>query len=294
MRSALLALLVATSLGAQAAPTGTTPPAPDIYLIPLNPGPSVGRAINITKRAGYDNQPSFTPDSRAILYTSTRDDGQSDIYRYDIPSAATTRVTTTPESEYSATMTPGAKRFSVIRVEKDSTQRLWSFALDGSDPRIVIESLKPVGYHAWLDANTLVMFVLGNRTTPNALVLGDLRSGKMDTLARSIGRSLSRLPDGSGFSFVQTVDSTTTLRAMDLARLRTWDIAPLPRGTQDIVWLSDGTLVAGSGPKLLAWRRGATSWSEFADLAGEGITDVTRLAVSADGKWLAAVALPPR
>src|SRR5205085_5230181 len=115
---------------------------------------------------GYGNQPSFLPDSRAILYTSRREDGQSDIYRYDIGSAATTGVTTTPESEYSATVMPGGRRFSVIRVEKDSTQRLWSFALDGSDPRIVVESLKPVGYHAWLDATTLAMFVLGS---PNAL-----------------------------------------------------------------------------------------------------------------------------
>jgi WD40 repeat protein len=293
MRTVLLTLLAATSLAAQAVPGGKAPPAPDIYLIPLNPGPSIGRAVNVTKRAGYDNQPSFTPDSRAILYTSTRDDGQSDIYRYDVAAATTTRVTVTPESEYSATVTPDGRRFSVVRVEKDSTQRLWTFALDGSDPRLVIESLKPVGYHAWLDANTLVMFVLGNRSTPNALVLGDLRSGKMDTLARSIGRSLARLPDGSGFSFAQTVDSTTTLRGMDLARLRTWDIAPLPRGAQDIAWLPDGTLIAGSGAKLMAWRRGATSWSEFADLAGDGITEVTRLAVSPDGKWLAAVAIPP-
>ena len=30
----------------------------------------VGPAMNITHRAGYDNQPSFTPDSRSILYTA--------------------------------------------------------------------------------------------------------------------------------------------------------------------------------------------------------------------------------
>src|ERR1043165_5982756 len=89
--------LVAGSLGAQRAPQ----PEPDIYLIPLNPGPSLGRPINITRRAGYDNQPSFTPDGRSVLYTSTREDGQSDIYRYDIAAQTTARVTSTPESEYS-------------------------------------------------------------------------------------------------------------------------------------------------------------------------------------------------
>src|SRR5262249_33319458 len=106
----------------------------DIYLAPLsiqNGRPVIGAPVNLTNRPGYDNQPSFKPDSRSILYTSTREDGPSDIYRVDIASKAITRVTATPESEYSATVMPGGKRFSVIRVEHDSTQRLWSFALDG-------------------------------------------------------------------------------------------------------------------------------------------------------------------
>ena len=287
MRSivSILLLLTAASVGAQR----PAPPQPDIFLVPLNPGPSTGRPINVTKRPGYDNQPSFTPDSRSILYTSTREDAQSDIYRYDIASAATTRLTSSPESEYSATVMPDGRRFSVIRVEKDSTQRLWSFAQDGSDAKLVISSLKPVGYHAWLDANTLVMFVLGR---PNALVLGDLRSGKMDTLARSIGRSLTRLPNADGFAFVQIADSSTMLKGMDPARLRTWDIAPLPRGTQDIAWLSDGSIIAGAGSRLIIWRKGATAWADVADLSGEGITEITRLAVSPDGKWIALVGVP--
>ena len=279
----LLLLAITSPVAAQGVP------ATDIYLVPLGPGLKVGAAINVTNRPGYDNQPSFTTDGRAILYTSIREDAQSDIYRYDVASRMTTRVTTTPESEYSATVMPGGNRFSVIRVEKDSTQRLWSFTLDGSDPRLVIESLKPVGYHAWLDANTLVMFVLGR---PNALVLGDLRTGKMDTLARGIGRSLARLPDGSGFSFTQDVDSVTHLQGMDPRTRRTWDIATLPRGVQDLVWLGDGTLIVGSGSKLLARATGAGGWTEIADLSSAGAMQITRLAVSADGKALAIVAVP--
>ena len=59
----------------------------DIYLAPLslqNGRPVVGTPVNVTNRPGYDNQPSFTPDSKSILYTSTRKDGQSDIYKIDI------------------------------------------------------------------------------------------------------------------------------------------------------------------------------------------------------------------
>src|SRR5262249_43107535 len=159
---------------------------------------------------GYDNQPSFTPDGKSILFTSTHADGQSDIYRYDLATKRTSQVTHTAESEYSPTVMPDGKRFSVIRVERDSAQRLWSFALDGSDPRVIVPSLKPVGYHAWLDDGTLAMFVLGS---PNALVHGDPTTGRVDTLARRIGRSLAAIPGAHAFSYSQTLDSATWLES---------------------------------------------------------------------------------
>ena len=293
MRQTIRALVVAaacsaaTVLGAQAAPPPT-----DIYLAPLSMQdgkPVVGKPINITHQPGYDNQPSFTLDSRAILFTSVRGDGQSDIYRYDLRTQATTRVTATPESEYSATLMPGGKRFSVIRVEKDSAQRLWSFALDGSDPQVVLQSLKPVGYHAWIDADNLALFVLGS---PNALVHADVRTGKCDTLARDIGRSLLPLPDKSGFSYVRRVDSSFVVTAMRWPGGTTRDLIALPRRSQDLVWLGPDRMLTASGTKLLAWQTGATTWSEVGDYAEAGLTDISRLAVSPDGKWIAIVAIP--
>jgi hypothetical protein len=198
------------------------------------------------------------------------------------------RVTTTAESEYSATVMPGGKRFSVIRVERDSTQRLWSFLLDGSDPRVVLETLKPVGYHAWIDANNLALFVLGS---PNALVHADVRTGKSDTLARRIGRSLSPLPGGGGFSFVRQ-DSTSMLVSATWPGFVTHDLVALPRGSQDIAWVSPSLVLTGSGSRLFAWMKGATAWEPVADFDAAGLTAISRLAVSPDGRWLAIVATP--
>jgi dipeptidyl aminopeptidase/acylaminoacyl peptidase len=282
-------------IGLSAAVSGLVaqgPPSTDIFLAPLsiqNGKPVVGTPVNITHRAGYDNQPSFTPDSRSILFTSTHEDAQSDIYRYDLASKSIVRVTTTPESEYSATVMPGGKRFSVIRVERDSAQRLWSFAMSGSDPKVVMETLKPVGYHAWIDADNLVMFVLGQ---PNALVHGDVRTGKSDTLARRIGRSLARLPDRTGFSFVRMADSTSMLVSARWPGFATTDLIALPRGSQDIAWLSNDIVIAASATKLVYWHRGAATWTDVGDYASAGLADITRLAVSPDGKWIAIVAMP--
>jgi dipeptidyl aminopeptidase/acylaminoacyl peptidase len=280
----LIALCSAVPAGAQ----GST----DIYLALLsvqNGRPVVGTPVNLTNRPGYDNQPSFTPDSKSILYTSTREDGQSDIYRIDVSSKTISRVTSTPESEYSATVMPGGRRFSVIRVERDSTQRLWSFALDGSDPRIVLQNLKPVGYHAWIDADNLALFVLGN---PNALVHADVRAQKFDTLARRIGRSLSALPGGGGFSFVRQVDSTAMLVSAKWPGFATQDLVALPRGSQDIAWVSPSVVLTGSGSRLLAWTKGGAAWEPLADFSAAGLTAISRLAVSPDGHWLAIVATP--
>jgi len=151
----------------------------------------------------------------------------------------------------------------------------------------VVPSLKPVGYHLWIDGNTLAMFVLGQ---PNALVIGDLRMGRMDTVARGIGRSLAMVPDGFGFSYTQTIDSVQMLRTMARGPSRmTSDLVKLPRGVQDIAWLPGGAVLVGSGSKLLFWHPGAAGWTEVADVASAGATQVTRLAVSPDGKWVAFV-----
>jgi Periplasmic component of the Tol biopolymer transport system len=280
--------LCASSLAAQSTPD------PEIYLMPLSVDGgkvSVGKPVNITNRPGYDNQPAFSPNGREVYYTSTREDAQADIYRYNIASKKTERVTkTAPESEYSATVMPSHERISVIRVEKDSTQRLWSFALNGSDDRLVLPEIKPVGYHAWLDPFHLALFVLG---TPNSLVLVDTRTGKDQVLARDIGRSLLPLPSGHGLTFLSHHDQDWVLtevrlnRSYDSVRY-TRPIVTLPAGMDFVAWVGN-TLIGGTGTKLFTWKAGG-QWTELIDLAGEGLTHITRIAVSPDLQTLAIVA----
>jgi len=286
------ALIVAGLVTATASLRAQQPPSTDIFLAPLsieNGRPVIGTPVNVTNRPGYDNQPSFTPDGHAFLFTSTHEDGQSDIYRYDLKSKEITRVTTTPESEYSATVMPGGQRFSVVRVESDSTQRLWSFALDGSDPKLLLETVKPVGYYAWIDANNLALFVLGK---PNALVHADIRTGQADTLSRDIGRSVQPLPSGGGFSFVAHVDSVSSVRVVQWpANSRRAEVA-LPRRGEDFTWVTRDLILASSGSKLLYWHRGMAAMVDAADFSPAGLTNITRLAVSPDRQWLAIVAVP--
>lgn len=271
------------------------PPATDVYLADLRVVQgrvTVGTAVNVTSRPGYDNQPAFLPDGRSILYTSVRD-SQADIYRYDIEQRASHAVTQTRESEYSPTPLPDKIGFSVIRVEADSTQRLWAFDLDGTHARLVLDSIKPVGYHAWGDDHTLILFVLGS---PATLQIADAAApgARGEVLARDIGRSLQRIPGRAAVSFLQrdSVDGPS-LQQVDVRTRRVTQLIKTPVGAEFFAWTPDGIALTAGGTKLYQWdpRRGGT-WQEIADLANAGLTSITRLAISAKGDRIAIVAVP--
>lgn len=272
------------------------PPATDIYLADLRVvrgRVSVGVPVNVTARPGYDNQPFFVPDGRAFLYTSVREDSQADIYRFDIERKTSVRLTTTRESEYSPTPLPDGSGFSVVRVEADSTQRLWAFNEDGTRPRLLLDSIKPVGYHAWADAHTLVLFVLGS---PPTLQIADagFPTARGEVFARDIGRSLQRIPGRASVSFVQH-DSVAgaVLEELDVRTRRVRELTKVPAGAEFFAWTPDGIVLTASGTTLYQWdsRRGG-AWERVADLAAAGLSNVTRLAVSPQGDCLAIVAVP--
>ncbi|MEP6991172.1 MAG: hypothetical protein ABJA80_09605 [bacterium] len=291
-----VAAMAATLLCAWSAIAPAQAPSTDIYLAPLSRrGDSiiVGRAVNITHRAGYDNQPGFLPNSRGLLYTVVGADRQADIWRYDIATRRSTRVTSTPESEYSATVMPGSLRFSVIRVEADSTQRLWSFAMDGSDPQVLLSALKPVGYHAWLGPARIAAYVLG---TPSTLHVIDSDGAHDEIRARDVGRALLRIPGRDGFSYTQrdSAKAWWIMRQSSSGSSETMLVRAAPDNEYH-AWTPDAILLTVTHGMLVRWNRAldATSgWRPVADLTKSGAKNVSRLAVSPDGRWLAFVAEP--
>jgi Tol biopolymer transport system component len=296
-----MAVATGAAVGLSAAPRlQQAPPPTEVYLAPLTTaasGPGIGPWINISDNPGYDNQPSFLPDSSGILFTSMRDGKQTDIYRYDIASKKLSQVISTPESEYSPTVTPDRRTFSAVRVEADNTQRLWRFDLNGSNPRVILENVKPVGYHAWIDDTHLALFILGSGGAPATLQLADTTTGLATVAATSVGRSILIRPGKGTVSYLATGETPRVFKELDLkSGTTTTLIAPI-EGSQDCAWLPDGRLLMGRGTTISAWTPGTTAWSNFADLGlvaatMPAVNNITRLAVSPDGKWLAFVADP--
>jgi Tol biopolymer transport system component len=264
--------------------------ATDIFLVEVQESEgrlAAGRVVRVTDRAGYDNQPGFLPDGTSLLFTSIDSAGQADIFRYDIEAMRSTPLTrSAPESEYSATVMPSGDRFSAIRVESDSTQRLWSFRLDGSDPRILLEEVKPVGYHAWIDASRVALFVLGD---PPTLEIADVATGKVSTVAERIGRSIQPVPGRKAISFVQREgDGPGAVLLYDPATNMTEPLATEVEENEYHAWTPSGILLSARGSKLLQWS-GSAGWTDVADLAHAGLREISRIATSPDGKLIALV-----
>jgi hypothetical protein len=286
---------IAPSLRAQPAPST------DVFLVPLTRGADGWRAgvpANLTRAPGYDNQPAFAPDARALFFTRIGTDGRADIWRTDFGTGRADPVARTRESEYSAAPTPDGAALAVVRVEADSTQRLWRLPLDGSAPSVLVPDVQPVGYFAFADDSTLALFVLGSPSTLQVATLG--RPGTRP-VARNVGRSLHRIPGTAHVSFVQKGGDRWHVVRLD-PRTGAQDtlVATRPR-REDHAWLDERTLVMGDGSALYTYTLGDTAWTPLADFGFARLSDITRLAVSRTpsaganarpAQWLAVTAVP--
>jgi hypothetical protein len=180
---------------------------------------------------------------------------------------------------------PDDEGVSVIRVEPDGTQRVWAFGAGGGAPTPVLRDVKPAGYHAWIDANRLAVFVLGQ---PPTLQIADVTGGRPTVVAEGIGRSLLRRPSGT-ISFVQREGEGWAVKEYDPAGKTVRPVVAALEGSaeRDAAWGLDGTLFMTRGTEVHAWRPGQDGFLLVADPA---IGTLSRLAVSRDGRWMALVA----
>jgi len=299
MRALFVCLLLLDLQTPQPSAPAPPPAGTDIYELVFDgttDGLRRAKVQPVVTERGYDNQPFYTPDGKSILFTTIRDGKQTDIYEFDRTARQAKPLITTPEGEYSPTITPDGQGISVIRVEADKTQRLWRFDRSGKNPKVILPDIKPVGYHVWVDADTLVLFVLG---PPATLQLAHVGTGKADIVARDIGRSLQRIPNNRAVSFVQrdasgsgaAASTDSWVNALNPGTGAVTAIVKAVAGStdRDCAWLPDGALLMSSGTKIFAWRPAEKDWKEAFDGTSANLGAITRMAVAPDGKSVAVV-----
>ena len=263
-------------------------PSTDIVLVELPAfleGKALPRVVPVIERRGYDNQPAFSPDGRSVWFSSIADDQQSDVYRYDIASRRVTQITRTPQSEYSPTPLPGGG-FSCIQVALDGTQRLWRYDDAGNASAPIRADITGVGYHAWLDDETLALFIVAE---PVRLEIVDLDGAAPRTVATNIGRSLHKTSQATLAYVQKNADAAAVLIEHDPIDQQDRVRAALPFDGEDLVWLADGSALIANARAVYRLPANSARWEEVGNLTGSVDGDITRMAVSPDGKWLALV-----
>ena len=272
--------MISTKLWAQ--------PGTEVYLFDLQYAGgeySISNPINLSNNPGYDNQPSFLPNGKSLLFVSTRD-GQTDAVRYDIESGELTFLTETPGSEYSPTKIPGQDYFSTIVLEKDGKQLLWKYPLQGGEPQVVVED-SVIGYHCWYDESTLFSFVLGDIST---LQQTDKQTGESQILIENVGRSLHKIPGKKAISFVDKSTDSWIIKSYDPQKKRYKELTQTLEGSEDYAWTPEGVIIMGKESKLYRIKPGKDdSWDLVVNLESFDLSGVTRLSVSPKGDKIAVV-----
>lgn len=259
----------------------------------------------LTHRAQYDNQPLFLPDGQSLLYTAAiEQDGieQTDSFLLQLADNNKLNLTSSVVSEYSPTVMPDGVSFSVIRAFDDK-QKLWSYPLQPQSqnapaPSELLKDVNPVGYHAWVDAKRVLLFVLGE---PHTLQLADITQQTSRVIDSDIGASLYKIPGSELMSYTAAFALTTNDEAVwqlksfnpDTDEIKV--LTRLPSTAYYYAWSADGKAIAAQGSILLQWdnKHPTDSWQAFADVSAQCPLGVSRIAVNAQNSKIALVCALP-
>ena len=287
----LAAFVIAGALLAPAA--RAQGPDTEIWLAPLdlaNGGFTVGTPQNITRSPGYDNHPWFLGDGRGLYFVSARGGGgQYDIYRYDIASGATTRVTNSPENEYSPK--PAANgTLTLLREEPGIGTRLWHYGADGRQIGLVATA-DHLGYYARIDDHTVAFYV---NETKRGFLIEDLRTHTITRAGEGIRGQPALVPrqravtvlrdDSAGVAWVERYDVATG----KFTRL----VKAVP-GAGWHLWSPRGTIIQTSGNRILEWdpAKGG-DWSVAWSSGDRELQAISRVVFSPAGDRIAIVSAP--
>jgi hypothetical protein len=273
-----------------AAPAAAQMPDTDIFLAELRIAGDhieIGTPRNITNRPGYDNQPWFLRDGSALLYNADMG-GQTDVFRYDLATATSTRLTDTPVNEFSPSLTADGSEMLIVRWEADmSDGHLWRYSPDGVPIGVHAADVPRVGYYGVMNENLIVAFVNDSART---FVMADARTGERRRVGERLGGSPpQRIPRAAAMSFVQqdSAGDMWIMRADSVTDDMT-PIAPAVEGSVSYAWTDDGVLLMPRGNAIYALDPAReTEWRQVARF--DSIGTIARIAINAANDRIALV-----
>ena len=164
-----------------------------------------GDAARITHTEAPELEVAWSPDSRKLVYVSTRS-GSANIYLYDFTSNSETRLTSTESSDALPVFAPDGKSIAFER----SGRELRVFDVESKQERLLATGylgrppLNASRPFAWSpDSRWLAYITLGNKSFRNIQVVAAAggESRQISFLANSFSDSVSWSPDGTYILF---------------------------------------------------------------------------------------------
>lgn len=239
---------------------------------------------------GYTNQPWFTSEGNLLVSVRKAGETQTDIYQLSLKTNTVKRLTRTAANEYSPRIHPDGQRLTVVRqVEGDSiNQQVYQAALKGGSYKSLTPAIKDIGYYTWVGPDQLALFRIDGESSHLAML--NLKDNRTRRITSSVGRTLLSDASGAILYVHKFTDTYWYIKKYNPETSMIDIIAETPGLAEDFAVAPDGTYFIGVGSKLYSFHPAYnTSWQEVGDLSIHGITQITRLAVSPDGKQLALV-----
>jgi hypothetical protein len=277
-------------------PTAFSQGPTDLYLFRLNKSDDQSyhvyhpQFLSGFNRGGYTNQPWFTREGNLLVSVRKVGETQNDIYQLSPVTKTIRRLTRTPSNEFSPRIHPDGQHLTVLRqVEGDTiNQQVFKVSLRGGKYSGVIPEIRNVGYYSWLAGNQIALFrIEGDNNSLENMNLDDRRTRRVTT---AVGRTLWTNPAGSLMYVHKFASDYWYLKKYNAASNTIDIIAETPGLTEDFAVAPDGTIFMGVGSKLYSIQpSNQKTWKEVGDLSVFNIQQITRIAVSPDGKQLALV-----
>ncbi len=242
---------------------------------------------NITNTKGYDNQPSFSLDSRSIFFTSSRRDNNFDIYEYNLSNGKVSAITASESGEYTGKELD-KNTITFVREGKDQLMTVIKYDRRTKQETSAFTIKEPVAYYAFNKAGDALVWV----RYASMMNFVNTKKNINRYVANYAQPSVPHLiPNTNRFSFMQRQpDDSLWIKEFNPENEAVRPIIRSKDEKKDYTWMPDGGLLLGSGSKLHRFdEKIDKTWQEVADLSVFGIKDITRMSVSPDGKYLALV-----
>ena len=182
---------------------------------------------------------------------------------------------------------PDQKFISCILQRKNGKQDLVKYPINGGEPIILIDNLK-VGYHAWMDNNSLLLFVLEDTST-NGLHYYNLVTKENKKLATDIGRSLQRVPGKPAVSFIKKTPGEWLIREYDAITKKIITIMPALHNHEFIAWTKKDLALMSDGNDIYFAKQGNNNWKKVKMNSTIPLKNISRIAINEQNNKLVVV-----